>query len=51
LLREARHGVDGTEHSLDFLPLLLAMLVGGVIGLEREMHGRRPGCVPTSWSA
>jgi len=28
---------------LDYVPLLLAILIGGVIGLEREMHGRPAG--------
>jgi putative Mg2+ transporter-C (MgtC) family protein len=28
---------------LDFTPILISMLVGGVLGLEREMHGRPAG--------
>ena len=27
----------------DFVPLLLAVLLGGLIGLERELHGRPAG--------
>lgn len=32
------------------LRLIMAVLLGGIIGMEREMHGRLPGFVRTLWS-
>ncbi len=32
-----------STRSLDFTPMLLAIFVGGIIGIEREIHGRPAG--------
>ena len=33
-----------------FLRLFVATLIGCVLGLNREIHGKPAGCAPTGWS-
>ena len=37
------------EYLTILLHLSLAVLAGGLIGLERTYHGTRPGFAPTRW--